>query len=227
MNSVEIVFFDAGETLLRPEPSVGRVYARAGRGYGLDATPEDIETTFRAVFAAKKRHSIPLEREWWRQVVADTFAPFGVPSDPKALFDELCEHFALATSWSLYPEAIETVEALRDRGYRTGLISNWDDRLAGILEGLGLADLLEPMIVSCDVGVEKPDPRIFRIALDRAQVAPERALMVGDNREADIEGARAVGMNAVLVDHHAMGASDGRMINGLSGLLDFLPQRRF
>jgi putative hydrolase of the HAD superfamily len=215
MIPVEIVFFDAGGTLLRPEPSVGDAYARAGRRYGIDAPPDRIEASFRVAFAERKRHSIPQEREWWREVVADTFAPFGRPSDADALFDDLCEHFARAEAWRLFPGALETVRTLRERGYRTGLISNWDDRLPCVLDGLGLTALLEPRIVSFEVGVEKPDPEIFRIALERAGVEPGRALMVGDDRRADVEGAEAAGMRAMLVEHH----DD----NGLSDLLEILP----
>ena len=120
MTSVEIVFFDAGDTLIHPEPPVGEAYARAGRRHRLDVAPADLESSFRSAFAEKKRHSIPREQEWWRQIVENTFAPFGTPDDPYALFVELCDHFARPTSWRLYPEAIETITTLRDRGYRTG-----------------------------------------------------------------------------------------------------------
>jgi len=89
------------------------------------------------------------------------------------------------------------------------MISNWDERLPDLLDGLGLADGLDPVVVSCEVGFEKPDPRIFRHALDLAGVAPERALMVGDDEVADIRGATGVGMAALRIDHDAAEPSNG------------------
>jgi putative hydrolase of the HAD superfamily len=138
------------------------------------------------------------------------------------LFDALYDHFARADAWRLFSGVRETIQVLLDRGYRTGLISNWDDRLPGLLEGLDVAGNLEPQIVSALVGAEKPDPRIYREALRRAGVEPERALMVGDDPEADFAGARAVGMHAVLLDREAKASGNGPRIERLIELLDLL-----
>jgi putative hydrolase of the HAD superfamily len=89
---------------------------------------------------------------------------------------------------------------LRRRGHRLGLISNWDQRLRPVLGGLDLDVWLDPIVISCEVGAEKPDPAIFRIALDAARAQPSEALMVGDAPAADIEGARGVDMPGVLLN---------------------------
>lgn len=225
MDGIQIVFFDAGGTLLEPRPAVGEVYARTGRKYGLDVDPEGVVAAFRAAFMGKKLDGRPQDRAWWREVVDHTFEPFGQATDPDALFDDLYDHFTHPSSWRLFSGAREVVSTLQDRGYRTGLLSNWDDRLPELLEGLGLLESFTPRVISYRVGVEKPHRRIYETALAEAGVAPEEALMVGDDWEADIVGARALGMRAVYVERHGHAAPDGPSIAQLDGLLPLLPGR--
>jgi putative hydrolase of the HAD superfamily len=92
---------------------------------------------------------------------------------------------------------------LRQRGLVLGLISNWDNRLSGLVEGLGLASELQTIVCSAEVGLHKPDPRIFELACKRLGVEPEQAAHVGDHHYADIVGAQAIGMRPVLIDRHA------------------------
>jgi putative hydrolase of the HAD superfamily len=225
MHGIRTVFFDAGGTLVLPREPVGVVYARAGRRHGVDADPRALMASFLETFRTRRRGDRPQDRAWWREVVDDTFRRFGAATDPTALFDELYEHFTDPASWRLVEGAIPTIETLRGRGYQTALLSNWDDRLPHLLEGLGLAPLLDPVVVSCRVGVEKPHPRIFEVALREAGVPAAAALLVGDDREADVEGARAAGMHAVHLLHDGHPAADGPTIRHLAELLDLLPGR--
>jgi len=223
VDEVEIVFFDAGGTLLRPAEDVGEVYARTAGRYGLAVEAPAVVEAFLTAFRDGKRAGHPQTRAWWSEVVRATFAPFGRPTDPQALFDDLYAHFTAPGSWRLFDGARETVEELRARGYRTGLISNWDDRLPSLLDGLGLTPLLDPIVVSCRVGAEKPHRRIFESALAEAAVAPGRALMVGDDWEADVEGAEAVGMRALHVRRPGQTAGNGHGVDCLTELLRLLP----
>ncbi len=98
-----------------------------------------------------------------------------------------------------------TFARLREAGVRTGVISNWDRRLASILDGMGLGPMFDAVVSSADVGLHKPDPRIFELACERLGVAPARCAHVGDHYYADDVGASAVGMRAVLIDRHGGG----------------------
>lgn len=218
-----MIYFDAGGTLLEPWPPVGEVYAGAARRYGIEVEPDAVVAAFRATFMGKKLDGRPQDRAWWRDVVDRTFEAFGQASDPDGLFDDLYDHFTHPSSWRLFDGAREVVATLRARGYRTGLLSNWDDRLPELLEGLGLLSQLAPRVISYRVGVEKPHRRIFETALQEAGVAPEEALMVGDDWEADVIGARTLGMPAVYVERHGHSAPDGPSIGCLERLLDLLP----
>jgi putative hydrolase of the HAD superfamily len=147
-----------------------------------------------------------------------TLEGVGIPGDHEGLFEELHDFYAKREAWCLYPDAIETLRAIRERGYRTGLISNWDERLPELLDSMGLTEEFDPIVVSCLVGYEKPDRRIFEHALELTGVPAERCLMVGDDPVADVEGATAVGMDVVRIDHGA-DAPDNGVITKLPQLL--------
>jgi HAD superfamily hydrolase (TIGR01549 family) len=100
----------------------------------------------------------------------------------------------------LFPDAIDTLLWLRDGGYRLASITNraYSGRLFhDELRELGLTELFEAVVISCDVGYMKPHPRIFHYALERMGVEPQNAAMVGDSLRADAEGAKTVGMTAI------------------------------
>lgn len=102
------------------------------------------------------------------------------------------------------PEVPRTLSELKRRGYRMGVISNWDDSLERICQEKGLAKYFEAILASEVVGVEKPNQRIFELALERLGVQAEEAMHVGDNYYADVIGARGVGITPVLLDRRGL-----------------------
>lgn len=103
--------------------------------------------------------------------------------------------------WSvLLPEAPGALETLRGLGLRLAVVSNSNGTVADLLGRLGLARWLDAVVDSGVVGVEKPDPRIFRHAADALGVLPEEAVHVGDLYSVDVLGARAAGAQAILLD---------------------------
>ena len=122
-----------------------------------------------------------------------------------------------------YPEVDGVLRELRARGVRLVVVSNWDVSLHEVLARTGLAALVDGAVTSAELGVAKPDPAIFAAALEVAGgVAPGEALHAGDSVEADVAGARAAGLHAVLVRRDGDGeAIEGvRTIKSLDGLLD-------
>jgi len=196
---IDIIFFDAGGTLLYPDPTVGEVYARAGRSQGIEADPAEMEGVFRETFRRMPSGEGAQNYEWWQELVRRVFSEFGEIRDLDGLRGELDAWFHSADAYGLFPGAREAIETLQARGYRTGLISNWETHLRGVLVGLDLIPLLDPAIISAEVGVAKPDRGIYTAAMTAAEVAPARAVMVGDTPEADGWGAVKAGMHAVLI----------------------------
>jgi putative hydrolase of the HAD superfamily len=115
--------------------------------------------------------------------------------DGEALTDALLA----ALRFRAYPDAAPVLRALRARGLRLVVVSNWDVSLHERLEETGLAPLVDGAVASAELGHAKPDPAIFAHALGLAGVPAEAALHAGDSLEADVEGARAAGLRAVLV----------------------------
>jgi putative hydrolase of the HAD superfamily len=105
-----------------------------------------------------------------------------------------------ANLWSRRADdAFETLETLVERGYRAAVVSNADGRVRGLLEAAGLAALLEFVVDSAEVGVEKPDPRIFHAATGRLELPPAACAYVGDIYEIDVVGAARAGLSGILV----------------------------
>jgi len=98
-----------------------------------------------------------------------------------------------------YEDSAPALRELRGMGLRLVVCSNWDCSLREVLREAGLLELVDGVVSSSQVGVDKPDPAVFDAALETAGVTAEEALHVGDSRRADIEGARAAGITAVLV----------------------------
>src|SRR3954454_690547 len=114
-----------------------------------------------------------------------------------------------ALHFSAFPDAPAALETLRREGVRLVVASNWDCSLPDVLEGAGLAPLVDGVVTSATVGATKPDARLFQRALEVAGSRPEEAVHVGDSLENDVAGARSAGIEPVLLDRSGAVAADG------------------
>jgi putative hydrolase of the HAD superfamily len=125
-----------------------------------------------------------------------------------------------AVRFRAYPEVPAVLERLRAGGARLAVVSNWDISLHDVLERTELRALVDTVVISAELGVAKPDPAIFRAALERLGAQPSEAIHVGDSIEHDVAGARAAGLEAVLVARNGAQAPDGvRVVASLDGLM--------
>jgi putative hydrolase of the HAD superfamily len=141
------------------------------------------------------------------------------------ILDALKRHNEADCLWRvIHADTAGVLEELRQRGLELGVVSNADGRIAGDIQRRGLGNHFATIVDSHVVGVEKPDPRIFSIAMERIGTTPEQSIYVGDVYAIDIAGARNAGMDAILLDtlDRYPGNLDCRRIRGLSELLDFL-----
>lgn len=226
------VFFDAGETLLGPDPSFAVVYTEVLRGRGVDLTVEDVEhtfanlsDTFTDLFRRSRSWSTSreLSRRFWGEFYRTVLGALEIPDPDGGHFEALYRRFTRFDTYRLFPDAIPTIERLRSSGLVVGLISNFEAWLEEMLAEMKVADLLDVVTISGKEGVQKPEPEIFHRAIGRAGVDPDEALYVGDNPRDDIEGAESVGMSGVLIDrrgHHPDFA--GRKIQILTELPELI-----
>jgi 2-haloalkanoic acid dehalogenase type II len=115
------------------------------------------------------------------------------------------EQLLSAVRFATYPDALPALAGLREQGLKLIVVSNWDVSLETVLGHCGLARLLDDVVSSAAAGARKPDPAIFEIALGLAGCEPGEALHVGDTPEEDVEGARAAGIRALLLDREGHG----------------------
>src|SRR5262245_21359708 len=128
--SIRGVTFDVGGTLIEPWPSVGHIYAAVAREHGFpNLQPEILNRQFASVWQAKKNfdHS----QAAWRKLVDATFA--GLVTGTETLFPELYKRFGQAAAWRTFDDVAPSLERLRRRGLKLGIISNWDERLRPLL----------------------------------------------------------------------------------------------
>ncbi|MHB8836987.1 MAG: HAD-IA family hydrolase [Candidatus Methylomirabilia bacterium] len=207
---MKAVLFDAVETLIRPWPSVGAVYARAAAGHGLRCPARALEATFRPAYRelfperffgrSGLQTSEPRERRWWARVVLRTFERAGCDTPGAAVVAAGLEAFARGGAWQPCAGAVETLRTLKARGLKIALVSNFDRRLHRVVAELGLRPFFDAVTVSSEAGWAKPSPRIYAAALGALGVEPGTALMVGDRPREDVAGAAAAGLRALLYD---------------------------
>jgi putative hydrolase of the HAD superfamily len=134
--------------------------------------------------------------------------------------DDVLDALLAAIRFRPYPEVPGTLARLRADGARLAVVSNWDVSLHDVLERTGLRRLVDAVVISAELGVAKPDPAIFRLALERLGADADGALHVGDSLEADVAGARAAGLEAVLVVRNGAVAPDGvRAVSSLAEIV--------
>jgi putative hydrolase of the HAD superfamily len=207
------VLFDAGHTLVTIRPSTGHHYAAAAREIaGFDAPAEDYEAAFGRVMDAAM-HDVfapappgeiddALEHRRWQRFSDLLFREMGVLDHRDALWQRLFRVFTDRENWIPYKDTFPAIEALRARGLKLAIVSNWSTHITPILHHRGLIEPFDAVIGSCHVGVEKPHPEIFRLALDALGVDAAEAIHVGDNPFADVVGARNAGIRPLLLDRH-------------------------
>jgi putative hydrolase of the HAD superfamily len=200
---VELVCLDAGGVLVFPGWT--RISATLAR-HGVDVSPEALAAAEPHAKASFDRGEVvgatdDAGRGWLYFSNLLTIA--GVP--PSAAIEgalaELRAYHDDLNLWEHVPaDVVPALERLRGLGFRLSVVSNANGRLRQLLSRVGLARWFDAVLDSHEIGVEKPDPRIFQVALERVAVAPERALHVGDLYHVDVVGARAAGLRPVLVD---------------------------
>jgi putative hydrolase of the HAD superfamily len=149
---------------------------------------------------------------WWAHVealLASAYEGVGIESEPARKLARLAgERYAdPACGWRLYDDTLPALERLKSEGWRHAILSNHIPELPDLVSGLGLSPLFEVVLSSAVTGYEKPNPKAFELALESCG-RPREVWMVGDNPVADVEGATAVGIQAILVRAAGTGVPD-------------------
>jgi putative hydrolase of the HAD superfamily len=201
------VFFDVGETLVHVDPSFADLFVQVLDDAGHARSRDDVLGASAHIYArfseASRDGSLwttspERSRAFWTSVYDRMLDDLRVPND--GLAGTLYRVFTRLENYVLFDDVRPTLEALRREGLLLGIVSNFESWLE---DWFGIHDLIETFpvrVISGIEGIEKPDERIYRLALDRAAVSAHETVYVGDNPEFDVDPPAALGMFPVLVD---------------------------
>jgi putative hydrolase of the HAD superfamily len=203
------VFFDLGYTLVDLEPFDELVSRLCGEA-GVRLTVEEVAGLHagfdREIAAFERAKGVSLQiappedcQAFWLSLFTRVLDGSG-RTYPGHLPQTLHEQLRRGECVQVYSDVVPALAALRTAGIQIGIISDWEAWAESMLLQLGLASLFDFVLISGVLGLEKPDPRLFRMALERAGVPAGRAVHVGDDPERDCEPARAIGITPVLLD---------------------------
>jgi putative hydrolase of the HAD superfamily len=205
------VFFDAGETLVHPSPSYPELFSAVLLHEGIVRSPEQVVDASRVVFhrfseAARDNElwttSPERSERFWKGVYERMLETLGLVGRD-GIRDILYREFTDLTNYALFDDVAPMIHALGPTGSTLGIVSNYEAWLDELLAHLGIRESFPVRVISGVEGVEKPDPRIYRLALERSGVDAAEAAFVGDNPEFDVAPAAALGMTTVLIDRRA------------------------
>jgi len=235
--SIRTVFFDAGFTLLYPSPSILGVCQQACQQLGLHVDLDQLKEGLQNAENFRFRQSQPSRQTWAdEQAIADFWFSYYmslleplVAEHDEALLDQLVrtitEAFEKHTNWQLYPDVKTTLEAFQAKGYRLGVISDWNIALGPLLRQFDLTQYFDCLVISAVARHAKPSPKLYDIALERANAIPDYTIHIGDSYIHDVLGARAVGITPILLDRAETlteNKVDCLLVHSLYELLDLL-----
>jgi putative hydrolase of the HAD superfamily len=227
------VFFDVGETLVHPMPSFPELFATilAREGY-----PRELQDVVEAsgLVAQRFRDAARENALWtttpersqafWLDVYEIMLTALDLPQG-NGLRDTLYASFTDPVNYGLFDDVAGALDAVTAGGATLGIVSNFEAWLDDLLALLGVRERFGVRVISGREGIEKPDPRIYRLALERAGVRPEESAFVGDNPEFDVDPPAALGMFPVLIDRrgrHQGFDGPGVRITDLTDLMSVL-----
>jgi HAD superfamily hydrolase (TIGR01549 family) len=223
MSKLKAVIFDLGSTLVYSKDPWPPIYEQADRALvevlcqaGFEIDQAAFYTEFGGFIRSyyDKHSSDNLEQTTF-SVLRDVLSWKGFQSVPDpVLRAALAAMYAVTQqNWYLEEDAIPTLETLISHGYRLGLISNTsdDNNVQGIVDRWGIRSFFETILTSAALGIRKPDPRIFQVALDRFGVQPEAAAMIGDSLEADMLGAIQTGIYSIWIIRRVQIQEEGEL----------------
>ncbi len=199
---IDTVFLDAGGVLVVPN---WRRVADALRAHGVHASPgalaaADPHARFE-LDVTKGKNATDQQRGWLYFNLVLEKAGVALSEGTDAALADLQAYHARVNLWEDVPDGVrEALARMRKAGLRLVVVSNANGRLRFLLDRLGLSPLVDAMLDSNEEGVEKPDRRLFDLALQRSGASRESTVHAGDLYHVDVEGARGAGLRAVLID---------------------------
>ncbi len=228
---IDAVLFDVGGTLVDMRPTKEDIFQRHLRTHDLDVPIDELkpiiakaERRFDAQTAGLNGEN---EEPFWEQYDNFVLDSLGYKGNRESFSKDLSQEFKRLIpevgNWIEFPDTRPLLEDLAEREFKLGVISNATDLARKVLVNLDLERFFESIIISAEVGVQKPNQKIFQIATKELKTPPNRAIYIGDRLAVDVVGATRAGLNAILVDRSGIYQDvDCLRVKSLSSLRRYL-----
>ena len=207
MNRFDAVIMDFGDTLATLKPSKEEIARGFLLAKGFPLSLEVIKTVYRMVDYSHKQSAINLKKikekeKFLIQFNRELFKVLGLADASKNWAEELFSLFKEKKNWVLFPEIIGCLEKIKLSGMKAAVLANWDIHLKALVKNLRIEIFFSEVVSSQEIGIEKPDPKIFLYLLERMGIQASMSLYVGNEYETDVIGSRGAGMTPVLIDRY-------------------------
>ncbi|MDB5038982.1 MAG: hydrolase, partial [Bacteriovoracaceae bacterium] len=194
-----VILFDAGGTLLHPNPPFEKIYREALAGLGYPKTDQEIdEAMLRSIRffneASERDENFELKPSLWAESMLREL------NIEAKIAPQIRQVVSAQAKMVIAQSTVDICSTLKDRGYRLGIVSNWNGILADVIRGNDLLDLFDSIITSVEVGAYKPRSKIFEEAIHDIDISPEKVVFIGESFAADMLGAKKLEMKRILYD---------------------------
>ena len=203
------IYFDVGETLIRARQPYGELLAEIAQEPGITLPTEvtdglaariDARVAMRTRLAQPFTFPAAESQRFWMETYHDFFGSYLPAADALLLAHAFLNHLSSPAGYELFEDTMSALMRLSEDGYHLGIISNWEAWLPALLDATGIAPFFKHIVISGTYGAEKPDSRIFTLALDKGGYRSEEVVYVGDRPAHDVAPALTVGIVPILLD---------------------------
>lgn len=202
MKKYTTAIFDLGLTLIY-SPRVEN-FINIARKFNMEPDEDEVKRafTYSDNYFMKNRPGVlgRQPKEFYMEFLAVMFAYLHLDPDIREFYDTLFREHPPRKEWRLYDETIPFLEKLRKSGMKIGLLSNWDLGARDILDKIGITKYFDSIVISSEIGIEKPSKEAFSHSLNELRVNSEEAFYVGDNYFDDVKGGNKVGLKVFLIN---------------------------
>lgn len=227
---IKAITFDCAGTIVRVDYQPVQLALESAKDCGLQLDEPDAAARYGRLYMGRQQHYRDLNSSgteedldsFWVEITKDWLDQLGIDrsyTEPLVEAAQVRLYGPNSTIFQLFEDTLPCLDAVVKAGYRIAVLSNWDYSLVRVLRSLGIEDRFELIIASLVKGVEKPDPRLFRLTAEGLGLKPEEIVHVGDCPSDDIMGAQLSGFKSVHIDRGEMHPRPGQ-IRTLESLID-------
>lgn len=221
---IQCITFDCADTLVKADWNPAPFAIGCARAVGLELDEQVAQETYERILYGrwKEYQQLNLTRDpevcdgFWIDLTRDWMAKVNLDIGKLDMLMNEARRQLYGPDqkifW-LFDDTVAALDKLRSKGVKLAIISNWDYSLHRVVNNLNIKNYFDKVYASLEIGIEKPEPFIFTIALDELGVEAAHSLHIGDNPLDDVQGARGVGMHAILLDRNADESRPGTLAN--------------